>query len=574
LPEQGTFPQQRFVLRKKKERISVGKGSAKRTCFSHERAADTGALYFFAGTWYNNESFVTAALRQPGERRLRMTICFKRPEACADARRRLTDGYIFIMLLVFPLFTGFRGYTELTVSKFSLFIVLTAAWLLGLAALSIRSGGRFPRPEPAQWAALALLAFSCLSALCSQYGASCLLGAGRYDGLVSLAGYVLIFLGVSLFGSFRKCHAAAFGVSVTLCCIVAVFQLFGKNPLGLFPGDYCYYDAHIKFTSEFLGTVGNVDLLADVLCPAAALFFALSVIYAVKWSVLALIPLFFSSLILAASGVAGGAVACAAAALIAAPLLLTDMLRLSRAMRACAVCALAVSLAVSISGGYAGDTVKVSLSPGPAAVACLSAGCVLFVLSLALPRLHMRPDGRKMRKFFAILSAASVLLALAVVWLWPGSSGAVYELSQLMRGRAEDSFGSSRLLIWKSVLALVPEHPLLGGGPGTLPLRLDIEFSRFVPETGRTLRSYVDNAHCVCLQTFADLGAVGLLSLLGTVFRSLFLALRRGGDIGKALFLAVSCACVQGLFGLGLCVTAPVFWILLGLAASCARSPA
>ena len=502
-----------------------------------------------------------------------MTLRLERPEACADARRRLTDGYIFIMLLVFPLFTGFRGYTELTASKFALFIGLTSAWLLGLSVLSIRAAGRFPRPGPAQWSALALLALGCLSALCSQYGVSCILGAGRYDGLVSLAGYVLIFLGVSLLGSFRLCHAAAFGVSVTLCCIVAVFQLFGKNPLGLFPGDYCYYDAHIKFTSEFLGTVGNVDLLADILCPAAALFFALSVFRGGKWGALALIPLFFSALILAASGVAGGASACAAAVLIAAPLLLTDVPRLARAMRAGAVCALAVSLAASISGGYVGDVVEVSLRPGTAALVCAATGCVLLALSFALPVLRLHPDGRKMRMFFSCLSASAVLFALAAVWLWPGSSGTLYELSQLMRGRAEDSFGSSRLLIWKSVLALVPEHPLLGGGPGTISLRLDIDFSRFVPETGKTLRSYVDNAHNVCLQTLADLGAAGLLALLGTVLRSLYLALRRGDDTGKALFLAVFCACVQGLFGLGLCVTAPVFWILLGLAASGVRSP-
>ena len=45
-----------------------------------------------------------------------------------DARRNATDIYVFVMLLVFPLFTGFKGYAAVTVSKYLFFVICTALW--------------------------------------------------------------------------------------------------------------------------------------------------------------------------------------------------------------------------------------------------------------------------------------------------------------------------------------------------------------------------------------------------------------------------------------------------------------
>lgn len=44
----------------------------------------------------------------------------------------LTDKYILCLLALFPLFTGFHGYANLTAAKFWLYTGATAAWLLGL----------------------------------------------------------------------------------------------------------------------------------------------------------------------------------------------------------------------------------------------------------------------------------------------------------------------------------------------------------------------------------------------------------------------------------------------------------
>lgn len=46
----------------------------------------------------------------------------------------LTDKYILCLLALFPLFTGFHGYANLTAAKFWLYTGATALWALGIAA--------------------------------------------------------------------------------------------------------------------------------------------------------------------------------------------------------------------------------------------------------------------------------------------------------------------------------------------------------------------------------------------------------------------------------------------------------
>jgi len=142
-------------------------------------------------------------------------------------------------------------------------------------------------------------------------------------------------------------------------------------------------------------------------------------------------------------------------------------------------------------------------------------------------------------------------------------SGTIWELSRVLHGDIRDAFGSSRVRIWRETLALVPEHLLLGGGPDTLSLRLDISFSRYVESSGVTLTAVIDNAHNVYLGLLADTGLLGLAGYLAAMVCSLFAARRRTGRI--PLILALLCCWIQDLFGLGLPITTPLMWVLWGL---------
>ncbi len=416
--------------------------------------------------------------------------------------RWLTDKYISLMLLVFPLWTGLEGYTSITRSKFLFFSLASAAYLLAAAACCLFGRVRPPRPGAAQWLAVAFMAAACLSAAASPYGSAVILGASRYDGLVTLLLYGGIFLAVSAFGEWKKYYVYLLAISSGLCSLVALLQLGGLNPLRLYPEGVNYYDSGLLYTGEFLGTIGNTNLLAAFYCLCIPLFagHALTHRGRERWL---LLPAALCAGVLIASRVASGLVALAAAAVILIPYYVNYIHRRRR-----------LTLAVS------------------AAMAALCA------------------------------------LALAALYFYPGGSGTLWELSQVLHGRVDDSFGSSRVMIWRECLRLFSEAPLLGGGPDTLALRTELGFTRFVEETGVTLSTHVDNAHCEILNYLVNLGILGLAPYLGLCYVNLKRMFTARSGAAAALGGAFGCYLVQSLFGLGLCLVVPLVWIYIGLICS------
>ena len=190
---------------------------------------------------------------------------------------------------------------------------------------------------------------------------------------------------------------ATAGAAVTLCCAVALLQLAGLDPLGLFPGDLTYYDSGVRYSGTYLGTIGNTNILDAVLCLAVPVF-AVSAARerALRWLFLPL----------------------------------------------------ALSLAVLALAG--GD------------------GAYLALGSTVLAALVFLPRTARGRRFGLLAAFGLTAAAVCAVWLYPGESGTLHELRCALEGKLDDSFGSSRVLIWRETLALVPARPLLGGGPGSL----------------------------------------------------------------------------------------------------------
>ena len=182
--------------------------------------------------------------------------------------RRATDIYISVILLLFPLFTGFQGYGSITEAKLLFFLIPTVLWVLLLIVSLFTDGEKpVPRMTPVLWPLLVYLALCCVSALLSPYGVKdILIGAGRFDGLLHTLLCVIIFLGVSIWGRPRRRYGLFLCISMCLCSLVSVLQFFGLNPLGLYPEGLTYYDRGTLYIGEFLGTIGNGNLFSALLC--------------------------------------------------------------------------------------------------------------------------------------------------------------------------------------------------------------------------------------------------------------------------------------------------------------------
>ena len=183
-----------------------------------------------------------------------------------DRARWVTDKYILVMLGLFPLFVGFQGYSAITASKFWFFAVATGAWLaavLVLLACGRIAGERYsPQIRPAHIAVGLFLAISGVSAMASEYGGVCLVGAARYTGYVTDLLCGAIFFGVSFLGAPRGRYVWAMALSAAVCCAISFLQLLGLDPLWFYPEGTNYYDKFVAYNSAFLGTIGNTGLLA------------------------------------------------------------------------------------------------------------------------------------------------------------------------------------------------------------------------------------------------------------------------------------------------------------------------
>ena len=190
-----------------------------------------------------------------------------------NALTRLTSLYLCLMLTVFLLWPGTSGYAQIAEAKYRLFLWLTGGYcalsvLLWLELALIRRTAAFARPSLAEWLLLGYLLCSLIACLLSPWREETWLGGARHEGLLTIALYVLSFCLVRRFARPAAWMLDVLGAAITLFCAVAVLQLLGKNPFGLYPAGLTYYDAGKAYSGEYLATAGNAGFAAAILCTA------------------------------------------------------------------------------------------------------------------------------------------------------------------------------------------------------------------------------------------------------------------------------------------------------------------
>ncbi len=192
----------------------------------------------------------------------------------------------------------------------------------------------------------------------------------------------------------------------------------------------------------------------------------------------------------------------------------------------------------------------------------IRAGLVGASVSILICMPPALPLGRKgVRRVWLCLGILCLCTLLLVYFCpLPGTWG---ELHEILHGHTEDSFGSSRVYIWKNVWPLVKERPLLGGGPDTLGER-GLAFVK-TDADGALIRRTIDCAHSEPLNILVNQGLPALLLLaaawLLTLIRSLRCRTTAAAALRSALIAYVSAAC----FGIGMPSNAALFWMIWGL---------
>ena len=406
---------------------------------------------------------------------------------------------------LFPLL-HLGSFHTITQDKHTLMLLLAALTLP--AFLADARARRLSRPGRLPlFLAGGLLGWMLLSALCSPYPAAVWwTGSGRLEGLSTQLVYLALFL-LFAFARVRRApvlFSAAGGLAVFLAVVLR--QRAGGNPFGLYPEGYSFDNAFY-----FQGTIGNVDMCSGYLAVVCGLFL---------------------------------------------PALAESLRQLIRPRpergesRRRALPAAAGILAVLAAAVFLLRTINVQ------------SGLLALAVLLVWAPLSLLP--KKARLPLLALALAVLLLA---VFLAPVSSGPLWELQEILRGRPQPSFGSGRLGVWLRTLRMLRSQGrwLEGTGPDTFALR----FNRFLqafyanhPEIER-MEDYFDSPHCEYLAWVVNAGVPALL---------LFLGLICAGCMGNSPFSGgVLGYAVQACLSFSVCIVAPLFWVVLGL--SCAAGP-
>ena len=214
---------------------------------------------------------------------------------------------------------------------------------------------------------------------------------------------------------------------------------------------------------------------------------------------------------------------------------------------------------VAYSGFYAGAAGNIDFT---AFLLALCAAAMAAALVRGWSGWLLAPFALTMWTLTLLLTAA----AFALIWFFPGDGGTLSELHRLLHGDVDLTFGSSRLLIWRSLLPLIAERPLLGGGCGTLYLRDVPPF--YWQRGGETTYFAVTSAHNEYLGVLVDQGALALLAFLALLALALWRAYRHAeSDRCAVAGAALLCYAVTAFFSVACCITGVYLWLLLAVLA-------
>lgn len=469
-----------------------------------------------------------------------------------------------LWLTLFPFWQD-GSYSRITRAKWIGMLVLTGLTVLcALAALTLRHKRR-ERLRPG-WRHIAGLAYFAWVALSAVFGSwadhtgesgrlTVILGAYRYEGLVTQLCYGAVFLcmGTAKVKLWPLLHAASAGMVAYGAFVV--LQYAGINVLALFPEG-----TGISTNYEFQGPLGNIDMVVGYVSVVGSAALAGYVwLGRPHWLWLA-------------AGLTGvGLLLCmevqCGLIMLSALLLVLGLMALHRpesrrrVVIVFAATLLLLTARLMIALPWLDGTAELALRFAWWKLLPAAMGGLLLAAAQLLRRLPGRalPPG-----LAAGIGAALVIAAVVAVCVLPVPEGSgLWELQEILRGRAQDAYGSERIGVWRLTGEMCRDDLLWGLGPDMFLHAMD----HHLWETGQRLVQRFDNPHNLFLGVLANSGLPALLLyvLLALGIPAQALRCGRRNEETEPLALAALMYLVQGMFTFSICLVTPMYWAALGM---------
>ncbi len=494
----------------------------------------------------------------------------------------VTGLYGLFLLTGFLLWVPKTGYQSIVDPKHRLFLISFGVFLAVLLVCFLCRLFASPkkvkhlRPVERQYKslvlplglALGLALWFFLSAVTSAYPDAVWLGAKRNEGFLTLLVYLLLFGFCALFWKPGKLHRWGAALSAVLIFFIVLAQFLGRNPLGLYPGELTFHHRGLRYSGEYLGTIGNSGLLGSVL---TVLCLYLLGSYAVRiekdrFFLLAGGLCAWGGVLL--SEVAAGPVAVLGCLALLLPVCVSKGLGLRRIGELFGgLCLFALGKTI-LGYDFNGLRVTFFFQWNVLSWILLALSLLSVPAAFLLRRLPRDQGCPKAAMGLWILYAAVAFAVFLFLFFYEGENKLLHDLHLLTRGTPPDTLGSGRIAIWKDSLRLGLDRPLLGSGPDTYDLRSDFVFTRELPG-GNIRRVSVDAAHNEYLQLWVCSGLPAMvlhLALLGSVILP---AVKKLEHRRLPLLLPVLGYSIYAFFGISQSLSAPMLYLMLGALAHC-----
>ena len=482
----------------------------------------------------------------------------------------LTAVLGMLWLGLFPLWHD-GSYTRITRAKWLAMLFLTGVTAAAVASaviiLLFRRRRKLIRLHPAQALGLAYLGWVALSAvfgsmadrLNNQSQLAVIWGAVRYEGLLAQSCYVSLFLLMSLLPVRIRAVMRAAAAAVILYAGIVALQYADTNPFSLFPPGL-----NTLTTPEFQGTIGNIDMVSGWLCLVMPALLGAYALGCGGWLCLAggCTGMLMQLMMEVQSGLI---VTVATLAVLGLMFLLRPQSR-SRILLIMGAAILLVGFRLLLGLPWYDGVSQLTFPHAPVwwKLLALGLGPGFMLLSLFV-RKH--PGRAIPGQWVAVAAGIGLAAVLAAIWFLPLPEGnGLWELQEILHGRAQDSFGSERLGVWRMTLDMSRSDLLFGTGPDTFYYALHT----YMEQTGQRLVQTFDNPHNMLLAILSGSGlpALGLfLAMLAVTTRSALRASARETWM-PALLLGSGGYLLQGLFTFSICLVSPMFWVMLGMTVS------
>ena len=481
---------------------------------------------------------------------------------------KLSKWFAIIILGVFPFLMGARKYENITLSRYIWFCVLTLAYVFGVLLILVgfslskkswvkRKAEGFQRLDISQWLMIAYVGWAAISSFVSPYRQDTWLGQGRYEGLLTIILYCLIFVLLSFWGEYTNLYAYAMGIMAAAIALLSFLQMCGIDFLT--PEGYTVWD------TKFFATIGNIDCVSGIGAIVIPALFCAFVLLNSAWRYICLSGFALYFYLQLFVDVDSGKMGLLLAFVVVLPFLLDRWKRMMRT---------AVGFGTLLLV-YAAEKLLPITQKGIAlvftkkAAIALILGAILVVLGIVFEKEErsLRWSEKQMRRLVWIVLLILLAAAVILVYTYQGNSRLLLEIQQVLHGELADNAGNRRGIVWKLSVQFIKEMPIFGSGPDTY-------LARSYPyyQSGQLIEVY-DFAHNDFLQVGVCLGLGGLLIYVAWIISMAIRLLKKART--NPLLLIFGSAMVGYIghvfFSFSIALVTPLFWVLAGLGNKCLR---